>query len=185
MLFGLVLALVLIYNMINIAIQNKFSPLFKITVKAVFITNWCHKASLSHLHFFKVVSTLANFGLKFIIICLKTSLILSSSTSTIFLLLSKISTNGLSPLYLQHIVSSCKSYLQDGRYTWRHNSVLLHIAKTLSSIASSSLYADLPIFPSPSLITGDSLRPDLVLMLNNASVYVREHCWLWIQHKTK
>ena len=75
---------------------------------------------------------------------------------------------------LQHIVSSCNSYLQDGRYTWRHNSILLHIAKTLSSITNSSIYADLRIFPSPSLITGDSLRPGLVLELNNASVYVQE-----------
>ena len=75
---------------------------------------------------------------------------------------------------LQLVVSSCSSYLQDGRYTWRHNSVLLHIARTLSSVANSSLYADLPNFPSPSLITGDSLRPDLVLVLNNASVYVLE-----------
>ena len=73
---------------------------------------------------------------------------------------------------IQHVVSSCNSYLQDGRYTWRHNSVLLHIAKTLSSVVHSSLFADLPIFPSPSLITGESLRPDLVLVLNNTSAYV-------------
>ena len=74
---------------------------------------------------------------------------------------------------LQHIVSSCNFYLQDGRYTWRHNSVLLHIAKTLSSVVHSSLFADLPIFPSPSLITGESLRPDLVLVLDNTA-YVLE-----------
>ena len=67
---------------------------------------------------------------------------------------------------LQHVVSSCNSYLQDGRYTWRHNSVLLHIAKTLSSVVHSSL--------SPSLITGESLRPDLALVLNNTSAYVLE-----------
>ena len=75
---------------------------------------------------------------------------------------------------LQHVVSSCNSYLQDGRYTWRHNSVLLHIARTLSSVVHSSVFADLPIFPSPSLITGESLRPDLVLVLNNTSAYVLE-----------
>ena len=57
---------------------------------------------------------------------------------------------------LQRVVSSCNSYLQDGRDTWRHNSVLLHIARTLSSVANSSLFADLPNLPSPSLITGDS-----------------------------
>ena len=75
---------------------------------------------------------------------------------------------------LQHIVSSCKSYLDDGRYTWRHNSVLLHLANSLSSLKNTSLFADLPTFPSPSLITGDSLRPDLVLILNKTSVYMLE-----------
>ena len=38
------------------------------------------------------------------------------------------------------------------------------LRKTLSSVVNSTLYADLPFFPSPSLITGDSLRPDLVLV---------------------
>ena len=75
---------------------------------------------------------------------------------------------------LKHVVSSCNFYLQDGRYNWRHNSVLLHVAKALSSVANSSLFADLPIFPSRSLITRDPQRPDLVLMLNNTSVYVLE-----------
>jgi len=75
---------------------------------------------------------------------------------------------------LHHIVSSCKSYLDDGRYTWRHNSVLLHLANSLSSLKNTSLFADLPSFPSPSLVTGDSLRPDLVLILNYTSVYMLE-----------
>ena len=52
---------------------------------------------------------------------------------------------------LQHIVSSCKSYLEQGRYTWRHDSVLNFIASTLSGLHSSSLYADLPTFLFPSL----------------------------------
>ena len=38
---------------------------------------------------------------------------------------------------LQHIASSCKSYLDDGRYTWRHNSVLSYLAKSMSSIKSA------------------------------------------------
>ena len=75
---------------------------------------------------------------------------------------------------LQHIVSSCKSYLDYGRYTWRHTSVLSYLAKSMPSIKNASLYADLPSFPSPSLITGDSLRPDLVLVLNNTTVYLLE-----------
>ena len=75
---------------------------------------------------------------------------------------------------LQHIVSSCKSYLDDGRYTWRHISVLLHLANSLSSLKSTSLFADLPSFPSLSLVTGDSLRPDLFLIFNDTSVYMLE-----------
>jgi len=70
----------------------------------------------------------------------------------------------LHPETLQHFVSSCKSYLEDGRYTWRHNSVLLSIAHSFSSLQRCRLYVDLPSFPSPSLITGDSLRPDLTLI---------------------
>ena len=68
---------------------------------------------------------------------------------------------------LQHIVSSCKSYLDHGRYNWRHDSVLLclskSLSKSLSSLAEWSIYADLPSFPSPSLISESTSRPDLIL----------------------
>ena len=38
----------------------------------------------------------------------------------------------------------------------------------------SSLYADVPGFKSPSIITGDAYRPDLLLSLSNGSLYVVE-----------
>ena len=41
-------------------------------------------------------------------------------------------------------------------------------------ITQASLFADLPSFPSPSLVTGDSFRPHLFLILNNTSVYLLE-----------
>ena len=44
----------------------------------------------------------------------------------------------------------------------------------MSSIKNASLYVDLPSFPSLTLISGDSLRPDLVLVLNNTTVYLLE-----------
>ena len=44
----------------------------------------------------------------------------------------------------------------------------------MSSSENASLYADLPSFPFPSLITSDSLRPDLVLVLNNTTAYQLE-----------
>ena len=65
---------------------------------------------------------------------------------------------------LQHVVSSCSSYLDEGRYTWHHNSVLLFLANTFSSLKQCTVYADLPSFLSPSLITGESRRPDLLLL---------------------
>ena len=64
---------------------------------------------------------------------------------------------------LQHIVSSCKSYLDHGRYNWRHDSVLLCLSKSFSYFPEWSIYADLPSFLTPSLISGDALRPDLIL----------------------
>ena len=42
-----------------------------------------------------------------------------------------------------------------------------------SSLTTCSLYADLPSFLSPSIITGDSLRPDLILV-NGTSLYILE-----------
>ena len=75
---------------------------------------------------------------------------------------------------LQHIFSSCKSYLEQGRYTWRHDSVLNFIANKLPGLQSCSLYADLPAFLFLSLITGDSLRPDLILISKNNDLYILE-----------
>ena len=75
---------------------------------------------------------------------------------------------------LQHVVSSCKSYLDQGRYTWRHDSVLNFIANTLSALPGCSIYADLPAFLSPSLVTGDSLRPDLHLITKNNTLHILE-----------
>jgi hypothetical protein len=41
-------------------------------------------------------------------------------------------------------------------------------------VNGSSLYADVPGFKSPSIITGDAYRPDLLLSLSNGSLYVVE-----------
>ena len=73
---------------------------------------------------------------------------------------------------LQQIVSSCKSNLEQGRYTWRHESVLNFIANTLSGLQFCSLYADHPAFLSPSLITGNSLRPDFILITKDNNLYI-------------
>ena len=48
------------------------------------------------------------------------------------------------------------------------------IASTLKSLNYSNLYVDLPGYLSPSIITGDTLRPDLVLTIENKCIYILE-----------
>ena len=44
---------------------------------------------------------------------------------------------------LSHVIAGCQEYLDQGCYTWRHNSVLSFIARTLSCLKDVSLYVDL------------------------------------------
>ena len=80
----------------------------------------------------------------------------------------------LLPESLLHVVAGCKVYLEEGRYTWRHNSVLNFVASSLQCIKRATLFVDLPSFPSPSVITGDSLRPDLLLETADKILYILE-----------
>ena len=152
--------------------------------KIEFTMNLNHKVSSPHPSFFMLAVELVVFGQRSREICLKTS---STSPSSNLITLSLLKKNlfkwSLSPTpeysclqseTLQHIASSCKSYCENGRYAWHHNSVLSYLAKSMSLIKNALLYVDLPSFSSPSLITGDSLMPDLVLVLNNATVYLLE-----------
>ena len=75
---------------------------------------------------------------------------------------------------LLHIIVGCQTYLTQGRFTWLHDSILHFIAKTFQSIQHSTLYTDIPGFISPSVITGDSLCPDLVLHFQNKCLYIIE-----------
>ena len=79
----------------------------------------------------------------------------------------------LGPESLLHVVAGCQCYLD--RFTCRrHNSILNFLADTLQTVNGSALYADVPGFKSPSIITGDTYRPDLLLSLSNGSLYVVE-----------
>ncbi|CAB3986396.1 Hypothetical predicted protein [Paramuricea clavata] len=78
----------------------------------------------------------------------------------------------LGPESLLHMVAGCQCYLD--RFTWRHNSILNFLADTLQTVNGSALYADVPGFKSPSIVTGDAYRPDLLLSLSNGSLYVVE-----------
>ena len=65
-------------------------------------------------------------------------------------------------------------YLNDGRFTWRHDQMLQAIAKSLKSIPDSVLYVDLPGYITPSVISGSSLRPDLLLTVSSKYLYILE-----------
>ena len=69
---------------------------------------------------------------------------------------------------LLHNVAGCQTYLTQGRFTWRHDSILHFIARTFQSLPNSTLYADILGFVSPSVITG----PDLFLHFQNKCLYI-------------
>ena len=60
------------------------------------------------------------------------------------------------------------------RYTWRHDSILQFISNNLSSQHIQNIYADLPSFPNPSVITGDHFRPDLLILTKDNCLYILE-----------
>ena len=71
-----------------------------------------------------------------------------------------------------HVVAGCKVYLEQDRNTWRHNSALNFLATSFKAINGSSLYAYLQGFLSSSIITGDQLRPGLLLKTKENCLYV-------------
>ena len=75
---------------------------------------------------------------------------------------------------LLHVVAGCNTYLHEVRFMWRQGSVLNFIASTLKCAKNSVLHADLPDCIIPSVITGDKLRPDLLLTLNKKCIYILE-----------
>ena len=78
----------------------------------------------------------------------------------------------LSPDIILHIATGCKSHLDQGRFTWRHQSVLKFIAKYLTAV-KSILYSGLLEYLNPSSMTGDKFRPDL-FTLSLSHLYILE-----------
>ena len=75
---------------------------------------------------------------------------------------------------LAHIVNWCPIALKQQRFTWRHNSVLLHLTKEVKKLAIQDIevFSDLPghsingatIPPDIFVASGKGSRPDLVLV---------------------
>ena len=81
----------------------------------------------------------------------------------------------------RHVVSFCSSALNNGRFTWRHNSVLYTICQHLSSLMKNGdkLFADLIGFQSTSSLF-ESSRPDACIVTANGEVLPLE---LTVCHK--
>ena len=68
--------------------------------------------------------------------------------------------------------SGCQHYLD--RFTWRHDSILKFLARTFQAVSNCKLLVDLPGFESPSIITGDDYRPDLLITTSDKRLYIVE-----------
>ena len=80
----------------------------------------------------------------------------------------------LQPESLLHVVAGCRSYLSEGRFTWRHDSALNFLASTFQYLNHCTFYVDLPQYLSPSLVTGDDLRPEMLISTPSNTLYVLE-----------
>ena len=65
------------------------------------------------------------------------------------------------PQTLGHVVVSCFTSLNEKRYNFRHDSVLLNIVRRLN------IYADIAGFKNPTLISGEDDRADIIIHDSN------------------
>ena len=56
----------------------------------------------------------------------------------------------------------------------KHDSILNFIANNLPSEQIQTIYADLPSFSNPPIITGDDYRPDILILTKDNCLYVLE-----------
>ena len=78
------------------------------------------------------------------------------------------------PESLLRVVAGYRSYLSEGRFTWIHDSALNFLASTFQYLSHCTFYVYLPQYRSPSLVTGDDLRPDMLISTPSNTLYVLE-----------
>ena len=72
---------------------------------------------------------------------------------------------------LLHVLSNCSTALDQGRYTWRHNSVLTTLIELIRPvlIEGFSLYSDLPGLQAPH---GGVIPPDILVTLLKPDLFL-------------
>ena len=73
---------------------------------------------------------------------------------------------------LSHVVGGCISSLREGR---RHDSIIVNMAKFLTALKNVQVFADVDQYMSPSIITGEDLRLDLVVVHQRTDICVSEY----------
>ena len=77
---------------------------------------------------------------------------------------------------LGHVIGGCKISLEEKRFNWRHNSILLSLARATKALPFVTVYCDIEEcqeFLSPSIISGDSFRPDMIVV-REKEIFVME-----------
>ena len=77
------------------------------------------------------------------------------------------------PQTLGHVIGGCQIHLKEKRYNYRHDSILLNIVKSISQSDKRRIYADVKGYVSPSVITGEDYRPDIIIV-DDKDLYVLE-----------
>ena len=80
------------------------------------------------------------------------------------------------PQTLGHVVAGCSVHLNEKRYNYRHDSVLLNIVKSIKNSEVRRIYADLEGYISPSIISGEDKRPDIIIV-------ERDNVYTYLQNK--
>ena len=85
-----------------------------------------------------------------------------------------------------HVISWCPKALEDGRYTWRHNSVLYTLCHHLSVAVNSDdkLYADLVGFQTPTILFRQH-RPDTCIVTSKGEICAIELTGCYEHNATK
>ena len=84
-----------------------------------------------------------------------------------------IITDRCSYYYYYYISCRILGTLNEKRYNYRHDSVLLNIVKSIKSSEVRRIYADLEGYISPSIISGEDKRPDIIIVERD-TVYIFE-----------
>ena len=81
----------------------------------------------------------------------------------------------------QHVLNGCKKFLEDGRYTWRHDNIVQYLWQVLKS-GDAEVFADLPgkgapgggTVPADIVVTSE--RPDIVVVEKEMSLFMNSPC---------